>query len=90
MDWSSLQNHKNRDAYCTLDDTKKTRVKITETNEFDNGQKWISLSFYENHELTPTIFGHHLGNCNVLCFPENRRCVYGWRSQEIMDTLKLT
>lgn len=88
MNWSVIQTLKGKDAFCTLKG-KKTRIKITDVNEFDKGSKWISLSFYENHELTPKVYGAHLGNCNVLYSPKNNRDMYGWHSAEIIESMEL-
>lgn len=88
MDWETIVKYGENDAFVTLDG-KRTRVKITGVNVEYNGSKWISLSFYENHELTPAFYGMRLGNCNVIHSPENRRNVRGHRSEEIIKSLEL-
>jgi hypothetical protein len=88
MNWATIKKYKGKYIYCTIDG-ERTRVQITGTDEFDKGSKWISLSFCENCHLTPTYAGVHLGNCNVLFSPKEKRNIYGWRSEDIIKSLEL-
>lgn len=86
--WEEIQNYESHDATCIINGT-KSRVKITDVNILPDGSRWFSLSFYENHHLTPSIFGHNLGKCNVLYSPEKKRSYRGFRSEEILNTLEI-
>ena len=88
MNLETIQKYKGKHIYCTVGG-ERTRVKITATNELGEESKWITLSFCENLHLTPTFYGTHLGNCNVLFSPTEKRNMYGWHSEDIINSFEI-
>lgn len=86
--WTKISNHLNGDVSFEINQT-RVRAKITSVDTLQNGQQWVSFYILDHKELTPTLFGNHLGNFNSLYSPVNRRLIQGYCSDQVFDTLEL-